>query len=161
VIAYFSENFDSVMKKIFGTFLILMIAASCGEKSGHDHNHHAHEKDLGENEQLYRDVMRIHDEAMAKMDDIEMKKKSLTEQISNNADMPESEKQARQAMILKLDSAGEGMMDWMRKFDPPTDSSDVVLKTYLEKEMERVTTVRDNILSALEEAEKWSNTGVR
>ncbi len=132
--------------------MLSLLAFSCKEKSNDAHGDH--NGGQGEKEALYQDVMRIHDEVMPKMNDIHRIKTSLKEELANNPDMPESEKQAKQTMIARLDSAGEGMMDWMRKFNPPTDSSEAVMKAYLENEMTRVKKVRKEILSVIEDAEK-------
>lgn len=147
------------MKKLslFAALFLPLFFVSCKERQhGHDHHHGDHSEISGGNEALYREVMEVHDEVMPKMNDIHRIKTSLKEELANNPGLPESVRKEKESLIVQLDSAGEGMMDWMRKFDPPSDSSEAVMKAYLEEEMVRVQKVRDDILNALAEADKQS-----
>lgn len=151
------------MKKLslFAALLLPLFFGSCKEgQHDHDHHHGDHSEISGGNEALYREVMEIHDEVMPKMNDMHRIKSSLKKELADNPGLPESVRKAKESLIVQLDSAGEGMMDWMRKFDPPTDSSEAFIKTYLEGEMVRVQKVRDDILNALEEADKQSVSSV-
>jgi hypothetical protein len=137
-------------------FLIVLIAAwGCKEKS-HDHSEHDPEAadavDISENQVLYNEVMKIHDEVMPKLEDIHKKKEALKNQIASTPNMPEAEKKQIEAKILQLDSAAESMMVWMREFNPLPDSTgEEKAREYLENQMEKVKTVRENILRALKE----------
>lgn len=139
------------------SFLFL---ASCQQKSEHDkhegHDAHAQDKtETSENEKLYNEVMKVHDEVMPKMDDIHRLKMSIREKIEKNPNLPKVERLKLDAMYAKLDSANDGMMVWMREFRPLPDSvGEEKAKKYLENEMERVNKVRDNMLKAIESAEK-------
>ncbi|MBT1703864.1 hypothetical protein [Chryseosolibacter indicus] len=147
------------MKKYIYTLLLaLSILAACQQKSHEkDHGHDAHAEDgiqETENQALYNEVMKIHDEVMPKMEDIHRKKEALKNRIAENASMPEDQKQKIEATIAKLDSAGEGMMVWMRQFNPIPDSAgEEKAREYLETEMEKVKKVREDILQALKQAE--------
>jgi hypothetical protein len=93
--------------------------------------------------------MKIHDEVMPKMDDIYKKQQDLKAQLESASDS--SKKQELEAKISSLESAGEGMMVWMRSFNPPADSvGEQKVKEYLEGEMVKVTKVKEDILKALE-----------
>lgn len=144
------------MKRIFLhlLFCVLVCLSACKDKShegGHDHNH----AEAGGNQALYDEVMNIHDEVMPKMDDIHRKKTELKEKLANNPGLPQEEKDKANAMIAKLDSAGESMMVWMREFRPLPDSiGEDKAREYLEKELKRVKQVRKNMLKALDEAGK-------
>lgn len=133
-----------------------IIALSCGQKS-HDHDEHEHgASDAIEesgNQALYDEVMKLHDEVMPKMDDIFRIKEELKNKIANTPDMVEEKKQEIESTISKLDSASEGMMVWMRNFNPLPDSlGEQQAKEYLENEMEKVKKVKEDVLEALENA---------
>jgi hypothetical protein len=147
------------MKKIFFSFFILslLITVSCGrtssEHDGHNHDHGDGATGDDENAALYDNVMKVHDEVMPKMNDIEKLKEELRNRIVNSPDLVEEKKREIETMIARLDSAGEGMMIWMRKFDPPADSLGAeAMQDYLKSEMEKIKKVREDILVALEEA---------
>ncbi|MEX2233273.1 MAG: hypothetical protein WD824_14015 [Cyclobacteriaceae bacterium] len=101
-------------------------------------------------EALYNEVMDIHDDVMPKMNDLHKAKTTLQTRLA----MPgtsETEKQEIDNKIAQLDSASEGMMVWMRQFNPLPDSAgEEKAKEYLEKELVKVKKVKENILKALE-----------
>lgn len=135
---------------------ISIVILSCGQKS-HDHDDHEHGAgdavEESGNQALYDEVMKIHDEVMPKMDDIFRIKEELKNKIANTPDMVEEKKKEIESTISKLDSASEGMMVWMRNFNPLPDSlGEQQAKEYLENEMEKVKKVKDDVLEALEDA---------
>jgi hypothetical protein len=135
----------------------LMVGFACKDKTEKDHRHDAETPDAVEqspNMTLYNEVMKIHDEVMPKMEDIYRKKEMLKNKIANTPNMPESQKKAIDATIVRLDSANNSMMDWMHKFSPVPDSvGEEKAREYLENEMLKIKKVRENILNALKEAE--------
>jgi hypothetical protein len=135
----------------------LMILSSCGQKS-HDHSmHEAAAADTtadGGNDALRDEVMKVHDEVMPKLDDIYQLKEKLKNKVAEAPAMTAEKKKEIEATIAKLDSASEGMMIWMRKFDPMIDSLTTEKKReYLENEMEKVRKVREDIYEALSQGE--------
>jgi hypothetical protein len=144
---------------IYLVFIIAALAIGCKEKSHeHDHNHDSEASDAvetSENQVLYEEVMKVHDDAMAKMDQIYRKKEELKNKIASTPNMAETKKKEIDALVVKLDSASEGMMDWMHKFNPIPDSlGEEKAREYLETEIEKVKKVRENILQALKEADE-------
>jgi Mg2+ and Co2+ transporter CorA len=142
-------------------FILTLVITACKDKATEhgDHEHDATGKDVVEtngNQALYNEVMKIHDEVMPKMDDIHKAKQQLKEKIANTPDMSQPERVKVDAMISRLDSAGESMMAWMREFRPQADSveGEEKAREYLENEIERVKKVRENMLQALEQAQK-------
>jgi hypothetical protein len=138
-----------------------LITWGCKEKSHEkdiheEHGHGASDAvDISENQVLYNEVMKIHDEVMPKMEDIHRKKEALKNKIASAPNMPEDQKKKIETQIVKLDSAGESMMIWMREFNPVPDSEgEEKAREYLETEMEKVKKVRENILTALKETEE-------
>jgi hypothetical protein len=140
-------------------FIICAALTGCKEKSHeNDHGHDTEASDAvetSENQVLYNEVMKIHDEVMPKMNDIYKKKEELKNKIANTPNMAEEKKKQIDATIAKLDSADESMMEWMRKFNPLPDSlGEEKAREYLETEMEKVKKVRENIQQALKQAEE-------
>lgn len=134
---------------------VCFLAWGCGQKSQDHHDHHAgDDTELEGNQALYDEVMKIHDEVMPKMNDIYNIKEELKNQIANTPDMLDEKKKEIEATISKLDSASEGMMAWMRNFNPLPDSlGEDQAREYLENEMEKVKKVKEDIQQALEKAE--------
>jgi len=136
--------------------VVFIVSWACGQKS-HEHEEHEHGGgdaiEEGGNQALYDEVMKVHDEVMPKMDDIYKAKEELKNQIANTPDMVIEKKKEIEAAISKLDSASEGMMVWMRNFNPLPDSlGEEQAREYLENEMEKVKKVREDVREALEKA---------
>lgn len=140
------------MKKRFSIFLVigLAISVSCQKNtSGHET---PDELENSPNQALYEDVMEIHDEVMPKMNDLHKAKASLQTRLTLPG-TAESEKAEILNKIARIDSASEGMMVWMRRFNPLPDSSgEEEARTYLENELVKVKNVRENILEALKDS---------
>ena len=80
-------------------------------------------------------------------------KGQLKEKIANTPGMANEKKKEIEGVIVRLDSASEGMMVWMRKFNPLPDSlGEEQAKEYLEGEMEKIKKVREDVRKALEDA---------
>ena len=142
-------------------FTLIVTLASCGQKShdheGHDHEHghdHSHDEAFGANQDVYKEVLKVHDEVMPKMGELHKLKRELKKKIEETPNLAEEKKKEIEATIAKLDSASEGMMTWMHEFKPEADStaSEEKVREYLEREMERVKKVKEDILEAIEKA---------
>ena len=130
-------------------FIGLVVLVGCKDRSGDHHGEHGGES--GPNQALYDEVMNIHDEVMPKMNDLYKAKAALTKQLNENPDLSDDEKQEIRDKIARIDSASEGMMVWMRQFDPLPDSlGEEKAKAYLEGELIKVKQVREDILEVLE-----------
>jgi len=102
---------------------------------------------------LYDEVMKVHDEVMPKMNDIYKLKEQLKNKIANTPDMVAEKKQQIEGTISRLDSASEGLMVWMRNFNPLPDSvGEQEARDYLESEMEKIKQVSEDVRKALEDA---------
>jgi hypothetical protein len=149
------KNFAFCLTVVASLFL-----TSCQQKSEHEghegHDAHAQDKtQTSENQKLYNEVMKVHDEVMPKMNDIHKLKMAIKERIEKNQNLSKVERMKLDAMYAKLDSANDGMMVWMREFRPLPDSvGEEKAKKYLENEMERVNAVRKRMLDAIEAAGK-------
>lgn len=127
------------------TLSALLLLAGCQKKtSGHEH------AEDSPNQALYDTVMGIHDEVMPKMNDLHKAKTTLRTRLELPG-LSELEKQEINNKIAQLDSAGEGMMVWMRQFNPIPDSvGEDKARAYLEGELVKVKKVREDILKALQ-----------
>jgi len=143
------------MKNILFVFLVayVFMLTNCGQKSN-DHNHeHHNQEEQSANQGLYEEVMNVHDEVMPKMDDIYKLKEQLKKQLEATPGMVDEKKRDLENTILQLDSASEGMMVWMRNFDPIPDSlGEEKARKYLEEQKEKVNKVKEDMLQAIEEA---------
>jgi hypothetical protein len=145
------------MTNVLRILTLGLILTACGQKS---HDHSMHEADApdttadGGNAPLRDEVMKIHDEVMPKLDNIYQLKEKLKNKIAETPTLAEEKKKHIEATIAKLDSASEGMMIWMRKFDPMADTLTPEKKAqYLESEKVKITKVREDIYKALEQGE--------
>lgn len=158
-ITYLYQINRSFMKRMHPNSLLVIVfvlAWGCGQKP---QNHSAHDhitSDTTEtegNQALYDEVMKVHDEVMPKMNDIYKLKEELKNKISSTPEMVAEKKKEIEETISKLDSASEGMMIWMRNFNPLPDSlGEEQAREYLENEMQKVKKVKEDILDALEKA---------
>jgi hypothetical protein len=146
------------MKKLLALLLSTLIIMSCQQKSSEEQTttHDATAPDVvetSENQQLYNEVMKIHDEVMPETETIYTIKKELKKKITDNPTMDEAERIKIDALVAKLDSADKSMMDWMHEFQPIPDSlGEEKAREYLENEMERIKKVQSNIQNAIREA---------
>jgi hypothetical protein len=137
-------------------FLLLCLAlsgAACQQKSDDNHHHSHAETEDSPNKALYDEVMGIHDEVMPKMDDLYKAKTVLKKRLAATPPPSDDEIKAIKEKIGRIDAASEGMMVWMRQFNPVADSAgEEKAKAYLEAELIKVKKVKEDILLALESA---------
>lgn len=128
--------------------VFIFLAMGCNNRQTH-HDEEGHAQ-ISPNQELYNEVMNIHDEVMPKMNDLHKAKTTLRTRLQLPG-VPVQERRELEIKIARLDSASEGMMVWMRQFNPPPDSlGEEKARAYLKKELVKVKKVRDDILSALE-----------
>ena len=107
-----------------------------------------------------KEVIEMHDTAMAKMDRLYELRKQLKSELDietadTNALNPERI-QHLQMLISDLKTADEGMMEWMRAFEiPKQDQNKEDALAYLKTEMDKIQSVNlmmDKSISAAEDA---------
>src|SRR6186997_1604375 len=124
------------------SLFIIALAWGCGQKS-HD------------NQALYDEVMKVHDEVMPKMDDIYKLKQELKKQMADSSTLAVEKRKMIEGTILRLDSASENMMVWMRNFNPIPDSlGEEKARAYLEDQQERIKKVKEEMLEAINAAKE-------
>lgn len=128
-------------------FAFFLLVIGCNKQADHDEQD---DVQISPNQKLYNEVMQVHDEVMPKMNDLYKAKNSLQTRLKLPG-LPEQERKEIEIKIAHIDSASEGMMVWMRQFDPPADSlGEEKARAYLENELVKVKKVREDILEALE-----------
>ncbi len=106
---------------------------------------------------LHKEVMRIHDEAMAKMDLIYKTKKQIKAVLKNvdTTENPEQTKDRIKEHLDGLDMADEAMMDWMRKYRQPKGQTDEEMMDYLQSEKVKIEKVGKTMDEEIEKGEKF------
>lgn len=120
----------------YGLITILMFLFSCQDKT-------PQELDL-----MYDAVMEVHDEVMPKMRDINRGKKALRKIENTAVDSLIAD------AIVALDEADEAMMAWMAQFKKPDPKDLPRAKAYYEEQMMAIQEVKDQMLSAIDNANK-------
>lgn len=125
-----------------------------GQEKG-DQNQDATEQENGTGDPLYDEVMKLHDEGMEKMDEVYRLKEGLKKKISAAKELTADKKKQIEDKIFRLDSASRGMMSWMHNFHPENDSlDDQAYHEYMQRELDKVKKVRDDILAAIDRAKE-------
>jgi hypothetical protein len=129
------------MKKWLYTLLAVALLVSCNSNR--------------DNQALYDEVMNVHDEVMPKMDDIYKLKEQLKQKIADAPGMAEEKRKEIESVIARLDSAGDGMMIWMRNFNPLPDSlGEEKAFQYLQNEKQKIVKVKEDMLRAIDKAKE-------
>ncbi len=127
--------------KILQLLALLFLFISCGPA------HNDEEVKL-----LYDEVIRIHDEVMPKISDINKLKKRVRKLEKND--------ETSIALIKQLQDADDAMMDWMadfQKYKTLADSSKTVKMDYLNVEKQKIQSVSDQMLLSIDTAKKYLN----
>lgn len=114
------------------------------------------------NQELYEQVMAVHDEVMPKMDELYKLKRELKQlQADSTGSISDAQREDLEKAVLQIDSASEGMMVWMREFDPPKEIAEADLKKYLLEQMEKVKKVREDMLNAIKGANEFKKYKIK
>lgn len=147
------------------SLLIVFFMASCGNNQANKEQSEIEieNKELPAEERaeqaLYDELMAVHDEAMPKMDDMMQLKGNLQQQLDMLREAEEAEsakiKELEDA-INDLENASEGMMQWMRDFEPLStgDKTHEEVMEYYKEKKESIEEVSQKINSSIEEAKK-------
>ncbi len=100
-------------------------------------------------EQMDKEIMTYHDEAMPKMNKVMNLRRQINQQIDTCED--EMLKYSLQKISYELTKADKDMMSWMHQYQtPPVHDSSL---HYLARQREEIKLIRDNIFSGIEKAE--------
>jgi flagellar biosynthesis chaperone FliJ len=140
------------MKKHFFIPLIILLALACNPQR---------QKEVVEaqnqRQQLYDEVMAVHDDVMPHMQDIRRYKNQIRDKIESMTKKGVSGKEVTTLnnLIDKLESADEAMMNWMRTFGRDyNEMDDDAAIAYLEDQKKKVIQVKNELETALREAEE-------
>lgn len=143
------------MIKVFHLMLIVLLLAGCGQTG----NQEQQEANGTDREQLYDEVIAVHDEVMPKMQTI----MNLKEQLRQKIDSLAADTVANQAQLEKvrslteaLDQADEAMMSWMRGFKRDYgEMTEEEIMDYLNQEKEKIEQVAEQTETAIREAREY------
>lgn len=113
-------------------------------------------------DELFKEVMDIHDEVMPEMGTLRSMSKSIQVQIDSlGADstyQDASQRKQMEEIVEKLKKANESMMEWMRQFEHVEEGTPhgEVMK-YLKEQKRMIEKVRDDMLEARKEGEYYLN----
>ncbi|OQP65768.1 hypothetical protein A3860_14315 [Niastella vici] len=108
---------------------------------------------------LYHDVMQGHDAGMAKMSKLRKNINETQRLLDSLSKVPAQKVKAAYKTSLTdvqtaLKNANDEMMGWMDAFKPDSASNNKEIRLkYLQAEKEKVTVVKEHILSALQQAD--------
>jgi hypothetical protein len=138
------------MRYSFFLLLLALVAVAC--QSG--------QKGKGSQaEALTESVMAAHDEVMPMMGEMHQMSKQLKSKAKAAAEAGDemAAEKAREA-AQALDQASEGMMGWMRQYEPVTpEMAEAEAVAYLEDQQAKVDKVKADILSSIEQAKSILN----
>lgn len=138
-------------KLVFLKFYLFLFLSAC--QVSHEHSQ-KEDKLSKENQAIYDEVMKIHDEVMPKQSIIAKYRDTLDlelkdEKIQKDTALLKKYQQVRQ----DLNYAYQAMNIWMQEFDVEYEGkSEAEVKAYLEKEKEKISKVSEKMLSSLEGA---------
>jgi len=137
------------MKRLtFALLLMTFVFQACSSDPSHTNSQNSTPV-ANQADSLFKDVMNIHDEAMAKMGTLHQLKKEL-EAMKSTSSVPHD---TIDSLIMKIERADEGMFDWMGNFkDPRTASDQKRIIDALHLELEKVQIVANDIDAAINEA---------
>jgi len=147
------------MKAINLLILSTILFIACGEKKEQSATKSLEEVQADLREELYNDVMAVHDEVMPRMDEIYRLKNKLQDELKELLDKKNEGNAARinnlTEKINALEDAAKGMMVWMRQFDVLPDSlGHEAIMQGLSDEMKKIEKVKSDMLEAIERAKE-------
>lgn len=108
-------------------------------------------------EALAKQVLELHDEVMPKMQDMMRLRKELKKQKST-LDSTSLENATIDTLILNLENADKGMMDWMHNYNGGQNLyTHEEVMNYLEAEKEKMAKVKIDTDKSMEAATKYLN----
>lgn len=101
----------------------------------------------------YKEIMKVHDDAMEKIGEINDLTNKLQQQTVNQADSLMAEKS--KPVQEMLEKADDGMMNWMQEWKVPEDISKENLDKFFSDQKQKVDKVNNDIDKAIEQAKKF------
>lgn len=134
------------MKQILAISLCLLFSCQPAKKEA--------EEEVVDSKTLKDEVFALHDEVMPMMGDLRKVRKSLMSQV----DSIQGTDSERTAALIEaseaLNVANEGMMVWMRNFDPNFEGTDGEVLKYLTAQKTSIEEVNKNMKETLKKGEE-------
>lgn len=96
---------------------------------------------------LEQETMRIHDEAMAEMADMNRVRREMKDFMTRAKMTPEAMKQWQQT-LTDIEKAEEGMMNWMAGYQEPAGQSEADVLKYLQEQKDKIAQNQADIRAA-------------
>lgn len=110
---------------------------------------------LSEINKLKDEVIKIHDEVMPKMGELEQLANELTGLLANPKDLRPKDLSKINSHIQSLGTANETMMEWMRGYNATGEGiEESKLKSYYKSELKKMKKVKEDMLGSYESARK-------
>lgn len=145
------------MKTILGLIMFVLLV-SCGNNSSEDRKDGFSNTPKNPEDSLFRDVMDLHDQAMSKMHKIAVYREQFNARVDSLKKVKSSAKESLtkkyNEISADLKQAEDKMNTWMHEFSIDSAQDDIKRRLeYLESEKSKVSSVKDEILSALSKAD--------
>lgn len=126
------------------TFLLIVLLIACQPSK----------ENLGA---LKDEVMAIHDEVMPKMGELRRVRMNLMK-MADSIQMADSVKASNLISVAEeMGEASEGMMGWMRQYEPDFKGTDDEVKVYLDEQKKSIQEVKESMLGAIEKGQAALN----
>lgn len=127
------------MKKFIPVFLVIAFACQSSQES--------------EVSTLKDEVMAIHDEVMPKMGELRSVRKSLMFRADSLTGIDSVSASMLNSLADDIGNASEGMMQWMRAYEPDFEGTEEEVKAYLEAQKASIQQVKEEMESSLEKGQ--------
>ncbi len=148
------------MTRLFTFIILLFLVAGCNdatEDAASNRRNGYSDKPQNTEDSLYKEVMRDHDEGMARMGKLSIAIRQLRAEADSLV-KAKRDPQAERKILEELEYAEMAMNTWMREFnmDSLKDQADRRL-AYLKDEKKKVSRVRENIRNSIRKADSLLN----
>ena len=147
------------MKQVLTITFLIIFCIACNDIVNNS-NTAKHDEPKTHADSLMKDVMNGHDIAMGKMSKLSAAQKRVQQAIDSINKLPEKLKKATADYKTQLDNLSEklkyaeyGMNKWMEEFNYDSATNGSNRTGYLESENQKVSEVKEAMLSALQKAD--------
>ncbi len=105
-------------------------------------------------EDLKSEVLSIHDEVMPKMSDLRRTRKDLMLMADSIMSVDSLQASLLNTLADDLGNASEGMMQWMRNYEPDFEGTEEEVRTYFEAQKASIQKVKEEMESALKNGQE-------
>ena len=103
---------------------------------------------------LKSEVLFLHDEVMPKMGELRRVRKDLMLQADSLMQSDSTKANIFNSLANEIGNSSEGMMQWMRAFEPDFEGTEDEVRSYLEAQKESIQIVKTDMENSLTEGRK-------